>query len=76
IAEIYAKDTNVEPKDYELYYANEGVTIRPEPEVACQELYSILDGVIQAIFADSDADIPALVEEAANKWQSNELNNL
>ncbi len=76
IEEIYAKDTNVEPKDYELYYANEGVTIRPEPEVACQELYSILDGVIQAIFADSDADIPALVEEAANKWQSNELNNL
>ena len=67
IEEIYAKDTNVIPSDYASYYEAEGVTIRPEPEVACQELYSILDGVIQAIYANTDADIPALVKDAAHQ---------
>ncbi len=76
IEEIYAKDTNVIPSDYASYYEAEGVTIRPEPEVACQELYSILDGVIQAIYANTDADIPALVKDAAHQWQVNYLDKL
>lgn len=76
IAKIYAKDTNVIPSDYDSYYEGEGVIIKPEPEVACQELYSILDGVIQAIYADTDADIPALVKDAAYQWQVNYLDKL
>ena len=76
IAEIYAKSTNVIPSDYDSYFENEGVTIKPEPEVACQELYSILDGVIQAIYANPDADIPALVKDAAHQWQVNYLDKL
>ena len=76
VEEINKKHMNVDPEDYVSYYAGEGVTIRPEPEVACQELYTILDGVIQAIFADEDADIPALVKDAEYKWQVNYLNKV
>lgn len=76
IREIYAKHTNVNPEDYASYFEGEDVIIRPEPEVACQELYVILDGVIQAIFANTDADIPALVKDAAHKWQVNYLDKL
>ena len=76
IEEIHKKHLNVDPEDYASYYAGEGVTIRPEPEVACQELYTIIDGVIQAIFANTDADIPALVKDAEYKWQVNYLNKI
>ena len=76
IEEVYEKTTNVIAEDYASYYEGEDVIIRPEPEVACQELYTILDGVIQAIFADPEADIPALVKEAAHQWQVNYLDKL
>jgi len=76
LKKIYAKHTNIDPADYASYFEAEDVIIRPEPEVACQELYSILDGVIQAIYADTDADIPALVKDAAYQWQVNYLDKL
>ena len=76
VEEINKKHMNVNPADYATYYEGEGLTIRPEPEVACQELYTILDGVIQAIYADADADIPALVKDAEYKWQVNYLNKI
>lgn len=76
IKEIKAETTNVDPKDYESYFAGEGVILRPEPEVVCQELYSILDGVLQSINADPDADLDALIKDAANQWQTNYLDNL
>lgn len=76
VEKINMKHVNVIPTDYASYYAGEGLTIKPEPEAACQELYTILDGVIQAIYADTNVDIPALVKEAEYKWQVNYLNKI
>jgi len=76
IKEIYAEHTNVNAEDYASYFEGEDVTIRPEPEVACQELYAILDGMLQSVIADADADLDALIKDAAHQWQTNYLNNL
>lgn len=38
-----------------------------EPPVKAQEVYPILDGLIQAVLTDPDADIPALVAEYDDK---------
>lgn len=76
IAEIQAKTTNVIAEDYASYFDAEDVILRPEPEVACQELYSIFDGVLQSIYADPNADIDALIKDAANQWQTNYLDHL
>lgn len=76
IKQIYAKSANTDYSDYASYFESTDVIIKPEPEVACQELYSILDGVIQAIYANTDADIPALVKDAQHQWQVNYLDKL
>ncbi|MBO5059468.1 MAG: extracellular solute-binding protein [Clostridia bacterium] len=73
---LYAEYTNVQASDYDKYFAFDGVQIKAEEPVCAQELYSVLDGVIQEIITNKDADIPALVKTAANDFQLNHLNNL
>ena len=74
--EARAEYTNVDQADYAEYYAFEDVTISPEPEKAAQQLYAILDGCIQEVITNQNADIPALVEEANNDYQVNHLDKL
>ena len=74
--EISSKYANVDPKDYDDYFDYEKVTIRPEEPVCSQELYTVLDGVIQAVLTDRNADIAALVTTANNDFQTNHLDNL
>lgn len=74
--EIRAKYTNVSMKDYEDYASFEGVTIRPEESACCQQLYAILDGVIQAVITDENSDIDALTKTAVDDFQKNHLDNL
>ena len=67
--------TNIPASNFETYLAFEGVTLKAEEPEFCQELYTILDGVLQEVLANKDVDIPALVTKAANDFQSNYLNN-
>ena len=67
---------NIPEKNLESYYAFENVTLMPEPEVGCQELYSELDKVVQEIYADANADVAALIKAASDNWQVNCLDNL
>ena len=67
---------NIPEKNLETYYAFEGVTLMPEPEVGCQELYSELDKVVQEIYSDANADVAALIKAASDNWQINCLDNL
>lgn len=67
---------NIPESNLETYYSFEGVTLMPEPEVGCQELYAELDKIVQEIYANSDADVAAMVKSASNNWQVNCLDNL
>ena len=40
-----------------------------------QELYGILDNCIQQVLQDQNADIPSILEKAANDYQINYLDN-
>lgn len=74
--EIYQQYANVDIKDYEQYLSFDGVQIKAEEPVCAQELYSVLDGVVQEIITNKDVDIPAIVKTAVNDFQSNHLNNV
>lgn len=71
--EIASKYTNVNPADYESYYAFEDVTLKPEEPVACQQLYAVLDGCIQEVITNENADCAALIETACHDFQVNHL---
>lgn len=67
---------NVPEENIANYLSFENVTLMPEPEAGCQELYSELDKVVQAIYSDSNADVAALIKTASDNWQVNCLDNL
>lgn len=67
---------NVDPKMFEQFGNTEGVELRPEEPTCAQDLYKILDGVIQEVLINENADIPALVQKAANDFQVNFLDKV
>lgn len=71
--EIAAKYTNIDPKDFESYYNFEDVILKPEEPVACQQLYSVLDGCIQAVITDEKADCKEVIKNACHDFQVNHL---
>lgn len=73
---IRAEFANVDPANYEQYYGFEGVTIRTEPKACCQQLYAILDGCIQEVFANENADCAELIKKACEDFQVNHLDKM
>ena len=71
--EIREKYCNVDPRDYDEYYKFSGIQIRPEPEVHCQDLYSVLDKCIMQVITDKNADVKALIKNANEEFQSKYL---
>lgn len=61
---------------YNEFVANCPAEIQPEEPVCCQELYEILDGCIQEVLTNKDADCAVLLEKANSDFQSNYLDNL
>lgn len=49
--------------------------IQAEEPVCCQELYALLDGCIQEVLTNKDADVKVLLEKANADFQTNYLNN-
>lgn len=80
VDEMIEKYGNADPANVKLY--NDFVTdlgdceLKAEEPVCAQELYSILDSCIQAVFTDENADCAKLLEKAAADFQSNYLDNL
>lgn len=70
------KYTNVDPADFADYYSFKDVQLRAEEPVCCQQLYAVMDGIIQEILTKQDVNIDNLVEAAVNDFQNNHLNNL
>ncbi|MBQ2615058.1 MAG: extracellular solute-binding protein [Clostridia bacterium] len=77
--EYIAEKSNGNPNHVRLYnefVSNCPVEIQPEEPVCCQELYSILDGCIQEVLTNKDADVVAILEKANSDFQTNQLDNL
>lgn len=74
--EISNEYTNVDIENYNDYFGFEGVEVKTEPAACCQQLYAVLDGVIQEIFTSENADIDALVTKACNDFQANHLDKM
>ena len=75
-AEVRAKYCNVDKRLFETYDSIEGVTIHTEPAACAQDLYKILDAVIQKTLTEKDSDPKALLTEAAAKFQKDYLDKL
>ena len=77
--EMRNKYANINLNHVRLYnesLSNPEIELRPEEPVCAQELYAVLDGIIQEILTNENADITALVEKAQSDFQANYLNNL
>lgn len=72
---VAADYANIDMKDFEDYNLD-GVTLRAEPEVCAQQLYSELDKVIQEILTNKDVDIPAISKKAQKDFQTNHLDKI
>ena len=77
--ELIDKYTNVLPNSVRLY--NESLTdpsivFHAEEPVCCQDLYGILDNIIQEVFTNKDADPAELISRANSDFQKNFLDKL
>lgn len=75
IERISAPYVNVDMKDFENYNT-EGVTLKTEPPACAQQLYSVLDGVVQEVLTNKDVDIPAISKKAQEDFQVNYLDKM
>lgn len=71
--ELNAKYCNVDKKDFASYLDMSDVIIKPEEPVACQQLYAVLDGCIQEVITNKNADCAELIKKACNDFQVNHL---
>lgn len=61
---------------YNEFIENCPADIQAEEPVCAQELYDILDGCLQEVLNNKDADCAKLIEKAASDFQANYLDNL
>lgn len=71
--ELAEKYKNVDTKMFADYEDFDEVTCLPEPPVNCQQLYNILDGCIQSVLLDKNADPSEVLKKAQNDFQINYL---
>ncbi len=72
---IYEEYVNVDRTLWNDYLDKGGEGMRPEVPINAQELYQILDGVIQEVLTNKDADLKALLDAAVSNFQSSYLDN-
>ena len=71
--EVMGKVGNVAYEQIASYVENEDTVVCTEPSVYCQELYAILDGVVQEVITNENADPAQLIADAAADFQMNYL---
>ena len=77
--ELIDKYANSNPNHVKLYndfVASCPADIQPEEPVCCQELYQILDGCIQEVLSNENADPAQVLKNANADFQANYLDNL
>lgn len=71
--EVIDANRNVDMKLWNSYSDNVTEGLRSEPPVNAQELYSLLDMVIQEVLMNEKADPQALLDSAVNNFQKDYL---
>lgn len=71
--EILSKYTNVDMNFWNPYCEHSSENVKAEPPVNSQELYGIMDSVIQEVFTNQNADPQALLTNAAANFQKDYL---
>jgi hypothetical protein len=57
------------PRENYAAYINSKNALRPEPRRQTQKMYAALDGPMQAVLTNGDADPQALLNQAAQQFQ-------
>ncbi len=63
-------------KLYNEFLQSDDIEFRPEEPVCAQELYGVIDSLIQEVLTNKDADIRALIKKANEDFQNSYLNNI
>ena len=71
--EVRDKYVNVNLNHVKSYNDKSGIEYRVEEPVCAQNLYKIMDGVIQEVLSNKDADVEKLVKDANYNLQKNFL---
>lgn len=69
--ELNQKFRNIDVKMFGSYSDTEGVTIKAEEPMNCQELYKTLDNCLQKILTEESADVKTVLKEAQDNFQKN-----
>ena len=75
VERLSAPYVNVDMRDF-ASYNTEGVTLRTEPPACAQQLYAILDNIVQEVLTNKDVDIPAISKQAQEDFQVNYLDKM
>lgn len=73
VNELLGEVANLEYAQVAEYVEDTESVVVPEPGIYCQELYAILDGAIQEVITNQDADVEQLIADAAHDFQVNYL---
>lgn len=71
--EIRDKYVNINLNHVKSYNDKTGIEYRVEEPVCAQNLYKIIDGILQEVFSNKNADVKKLVSDANNNLQKNFL---
>lgn len=74
--ELNKKYCNVADADVTTYMDLSDTILKPEEPACCQQLYAVLDGCIQEVLTNENADCAALIEKACNDFQVNHLDKM
>lgn len=70
---LYSELENVDMNLYKNYYSIAQYNVRAEEPYYAQDLYSLLDSVLQAVVNDKDTDIEGLLDVVNSTYQTNYL---
>ncbi|MDA3732666.1 extracellular solute-binding protein [Niameybacter massiliensis] len=70
---ILTENANVDMSKFENYLTHGMTDLRPEEPIATQELYKLLDSVVQTVLTDEKADPQKLLDQAVAEFQANYL---
>ncbi len=76
IGEIETRYVNVHMPNFQPFYDNLDASKRPEEPYYTQEMYEILDGVIQQVLTNENANPEALLNSANTSFQTNYMSQV
>lgn len=68
--------SNVDYNNYKNYFEATDVEVKLEPAACAQQLYAVLDGCIQEVITNENADVAKLVADACKDFQVNHLDKM